>query len=54
MIYEDDDDDSDYVNYMSDDRIEYPETGICNDCNGSGEGAFEGTICPACKGKGES
>lgn len=25
---------------------------ICQTCNGSGEGQFEGTLCPSCKGKG--
>jgi len=29
------------------------EPGICLTCNGSGEGAYEGTTCRACKGKGE-
>jgi len=30
-----------------------PEDGICQTCNGSGEGMHEGTTCPTCKGRGE-
>lgn len=29
-------------------------TGICSDCNGSGEGMWEGQICRTCRGTGGS
>ena len=29
------------------------ESGICDACNGSGEGYSDGTTCSKCKGKGE-
>jgi DnaJ-class molecular chaperone len=28
-------------------------SGICGNCNGSGEGYADGTICTACRGMGE-
>ena len=37
-----------------DDITEDDEYGICSACNGSGEGQFDGTTCPSCKGKGEA
>ena len=30
-----------------------PEDGICQTCSGSGEGMYDGSTCPACKGRGE-
>ena len=30
------------------------EPGICGNCNGSGEGRFDGTTCWSCKGSGET
>ena len=30
-----------------------PESFICQACNGSGEGMFDGSRCPVCKGHGE-
>lgn len=34
---------------------EEPEenTGWCQHCSGSGEGKYDGSCCPVCKGKGE-
>lgn len=29
------------------------ETGWCIQCSGSGEGQYDGSCCPVCKGKGE-
>jgi len=26
---------------------------ICRDCNGSGEGRFDGSVCHRCRGQGE-
>ena len=26
---------------------------ICNNCNGSGEGMYDGSVCQSCKGMGE-
>jgi len=31
----------------------YGEWNICGYCNGSGEGSYDGSTCPVCKGKGE-
>jgi hypothetical protein len=39
----------DLLAYLPDD-----EEGICEACNGSGEGMHEDTTCHACKGSGES
>ena len=30
-----------------------PESFICQACNGSGDGMFDGSRCPVCKGHGE-
>jgi DnaJ-class molecular chaperone len=42
----------DEAKYMGDDG---PDTlgpdDICPDCNGSGEGQYDGTTCPTCKGR---
>jgi hypothetical protein len=27
------------------------ESGICSTCNGSGEGSYDGSVCPTCRGK---
>lgn len=45
-------DEIDYVDYIDDDEIS-DEHGICTTCNGSGEGMYDGSTCPCCKGKGE-
>jgi len=48
----DDDDDA----YMGED-LNMPddyETGICDACNGSGEGQYDGSTCSTCKGRGEA
>lgn len=45
--------DDDYASYMADDGPEVLEEGICQTCSGSGEGQFDGLICPVCKGEGE-
>jgi DnaJ-class molecular chaperone len=29
------------------------DTHICQHCNGSGEGSYDGSTCQMCKGKGE-
>jgi len=29
-------------------------TSYCRHCNGSGEGSYDGSVCPTCKGTGES
>ena len=29
------------------------EPGICDACSGSGEGQYDGSVCPVCKGLGE-
>ena len=47
-----------YDDNVIDDEEEEDDTedqgeGYCQMCNGSGEGQFDGSICPACKGKGE-
>ncbi len=34
--------------------IESYEPGICDACNGSGEGQYDGSTCSTCKGKGEA
>jgi len=44
--------DEDYMG--EDDAPTDYELGICDACNGSGEGMHEGTTCRVCKGKGES
>lgn len=31
----------------------YIQETICQDCNGSGEGSYDGSTCIICKGKGE-
>ena len=33
---------------------EQEEFGYCSNCNGSGEGRYEGERCYVCKGKGEA
>jgi len=38
--------------YEDEDKVE-TEGGYCAVCNGSGEGMYDGTRCPTCKGKGE-
>jgi rubrerythrin len=50
----------DLLKHMPDDPRNYriieediPEDGICQTCNGSGEGMHEDTTCPTCKGRGE-
>lgn len=35
------------------DSLDEYEPGLCNSCNGSGEGQSDDTTCHACKGKGE-
>ena len=45
----DDDDDA----YMGEDCLDDYEPGICDACNGSGEGMREGTTCRTCRGSGE-
>ena len=45
--------DEDLAAYMADDS-EPGDTGICDACNGSGEGEFDGSVCLTCRGRGES
>ncbi len=49
----DDEWDADLAAYMSDDS-EPHETDICPDCEGSGEGEFDGAVCLSCRGRGEA
>jgi len=35
-----------------DDEYEVEENPICPNCNGSGEGMYDGTKCTMCKGSG--
>ena len=35
------------------DESEVEAFGYCAACNGSGEGRYDGAICPSCKGRGE-
>ena len=46
--------DEDLAAYMSDDDSEPGDTGICDACNGSGEGEFDGSVCLTCRGRGEA
>ena len=46
--------DEDLAAYMSDDGCEPGDTGICDACNGSGEGEFDGSVCLTCRGRGEA
>jgi len=34
-------------------RDDEENEGVCSACNGSGEGAFDGSICHECGGRGE-
>ena len=34
-------------------EIQDTEPGICDACSGSGEGQYDGSVCPVCKGMGE-
>ena len=45
-------DPDDYPEFVDGDDEE-AEHGICRNCNGSGEGMHDGTLCYTCKGKGE-
>jgi len=45
MRYEDDTQRSDFYDEDEDDNY-------CDACNGCGEGQFDGTTCPSCKGSG--
>ena len=47
------DSDEDWAAYMADDCLPDTDPGICDTCSGSGEGEFDGAICPVCKGMGE-
>ena len=47
------DDDNDLATYMADDS-EPQETNICDACEGSGEGEFDGAVCTTCRGRGEA
>lgn len=42
-----------YPGYTAGDEDETAEGEICSNCNGSGEGQYDGTTCDSCKGKGE-
>ncbi len=33
---------------------DHDEHGICQDCNGSGEGRHDGSTCKTCRGAGET
>ena len=43
----------DIANTMIDEVIAFEEPSICNTCNGSGEGQYDGTNCSSCGGSGE-
>lgn len=45
--------DEDLAQYMSND-YDPQETDICDSCEGSGEGEFDGSVCLTCRGRGES
>ena len=45
--------DEDVAVYMSDDS-EPCDTDICQACEGSGEGEFDGAVCYTCRGRGEA
>ena len=47
------DSDEDWAAYMADDGLPDTELGICDTCSGSGEGQYDGSVCPVCKGMGE-
>ena len=47
------DSDEDWAAYMADDGLPDTEPGICEACSGSGEGQYDGSVCPVCKGLGE-
>ena len=47
------DSDEDWAAYMADDGLSDTEPGICDTCSGSGEGQYDGSVCPVCKGMGE-
>lgn len=46
----DDEPDIDSSDFEEEENEEEPE--ICPDCNGSGEGMFDGSTCHSCKGSG--
>ena len=43
----------DESDFYDDDFYGEGEWNICGYCNGSGEGSYDGSTCPVCKGKGE-
>ena len=51
-----DDENNDIINIDLDSNIKEiqdTEPGICDACSGSGEGQYDGSVCPVCKGMGE-
>ena len=48
---EETEEDQDHSEDEEDQQIE-PEYLICNACNGSGEGSYDGSSCRVCKGMG--